>query len=86
MVPSSKGMTGALWPMQDTLFAVNDDTTKIFTLSFRNGKWVEVASGAVVNWMTSPDGAYFYYTTGGSDPKTMRCDLQTTRRGDRQTE
>lgn len=56
MVPSSKGMTG-VWPMQDTLFAVNDDTTKILTLSFGSRKWVEVASGAVVKWMTSPDGA-----------------------------
>ena len=51
---------------------------KDFHTEFQERKLGQSDFGRVVNWMTSPDGAYFYYTTGGSDPKIMRCDLQTT--------
>jgi hypothetical protein len=74
-VPDSHGRVGVFWIDQDTLVAVNEDFNQLLTFSFKSGKWTELASGAIVNWMPSPDGQYIYYSTGGPEPKAMRVRL-----------
>jgi DNA-binding winged helix-turn-helix (wHTH) protein/Tol biopolymer transport system component len=71
-VPGSRGMLGVVWITQDMLVAATGDFTKLRSFSFKAGEWTDLVSGAIVNWMPSPDGKYLYYTTGGAEPKAMR--------------
>jgi hypothetical protein len=57
------------------LVAAPVDTTKLLTFDFKTQKWSDLVSGAIINWATSPDYKYLYYTTGGVEPKAMRIRL-----------
>jgi serine/threonine protein kinase/Tol biopolymer transport system component len=72
LVPSSQGMIGGWWITHDTLVAATEDNTKFLTFDFKTQKWTELAAGTFVNWAVSPDGKYFYFTTGGAEPKAQR--------------
>jgi ABC-2 type transport system permease protein len=75
VVPSSEGMIGAWWVADDTLLAGTQDTTKLLAFDLKAGKRTDLVSGAIVNWAPSPDGKYFYYSTGDDNPKAMRIRL-----------
>jgi hypothetical protein len=83
---------GPFWVNQDTLVAAAGDPaqapaeaqvewTKLVSFDLKTGKWTDLVSDAIVNWMPSPDGKYIYYATWGTDPKAMRIRL-----ADRQVE
>ena len=74
-VPSSQGVLGGQWIAQDMLVAAPTDANKLLTFDLKTQKWSDLVSAAVVNWATSPDGKYLYYTTGGAEPKAMRIRL-----------
>ena len=74
-VPSSQGVLGGQWVAQDMLVAAPADTRKLLTFDFKTQKWSDLVSADVVNWATSPDYKYLYYTTGGTEPKAMRIRL-----------
>ena len=75
VVPFSQGIGGAVWPAQDTLVAATEDYSKLVSFDFKTQKWTDLLSGSFVNWELSVDGKYFYYTTGGAEPMTMRVRL-----------
>jgi hypothetical protein len=79
IVKSSHGVVGAFWVNQDTIVAggVDEESeiTKLVSFDLKTGKWTDLVSGAIVDWMPSPDGKYLYYATGGTDPKAMRIRL-----------
>jgi hypothetical protein len=74
-IPSSQGIIGGQWVAQDMLVAAPVDTTKLLTFDLKNQKWSDLVSGAIINWATSLDYKYLYYTTGGREPKAMRIRL-----------
>ena len=71
-VPSLQVVFGAQWITQDTLVASNDTATKFLTFDFKTQKWSDLVAGNFVDWYLSPDRKYFYFTTGGADPKVQR--------------
>jgi eukaryotic-like serine/threonine-protein kinase len=75
VVPSSQGLLGGQWVAQDMLVAAPADTHKLVTFDFKTQKWSDLVSAAVVNWATSPDYKYLYFTTPGAEPKAMRIRL-----------
>jgi eukaryotic-like serine/threonine-protein kinase len=75
VIPSSQGIVGGQWVARDMLVAAPVDTTKLVTFDFKTQKWSDLVSGAIINWATSPDYKYLYYTTGGAEPKAMRMRL-----------
>jgi eukaryotic-like serine/threonine-protein kinase len=75
VVPSSQGVLGGQWVAQDMLVAAPADTRKLLIFDFKTQKWSDLVSADVVNWATSPDDKYLYYTTGGTDPQAMRIRL-----------
>jgi eukaryotic-like serine/threonine-protein kinase len=77
IVPGSKGMLGPWFGTQDTLIATADDQSKIVRYDFKTQKWSDLVTSPdkFVNWETSPDGKYFYYSTGGNDPTVFRMRL-----------
>ena len=84
---SSQNVLGPFWVNQNTLVAAAGDvdqvewTTKLVSFDLKTGKWTDLVSDAIVNWMPSPDGTYLYYATRGTEPKAMRIRL-----ADRQVE
>jgi Tol biopolymer transport system component len=76
IVPSSQGMFGVMWITQDSIIAathdLTKDLTKFVTFDFKTQKWSDLIAGNFVNWNLSPDGKYFYFTTGGALPKVQR--------------
>jgi hypothetical protein len=43
------------------------------TFDFKTQKWSDLLAGNfVTNWAVSPDGKYFYFTTGNAEPKAQR--------------
>ena len=76
-VPDSKDTLGPWYATQDTLIATANDQSKLVRYNFKTQKWSDILSSPdkFVNWMTSPDGKYFYYSTGGSDPTVFRLRL-----------
>ncbi|MBV8675117.1 MAG: serine/threonine-protein kinase [Acidobacteriaceae bacterium] len=66
----------AVWLSQDTLLAADDRQANFLTFNFKTQKWTDFDRGIsgemLVNWTTSPDGKYLYFTTGGADPKVLR--------------
>jgi len=74
-VPSSQGLLGGQWVAQDMLVAAPANGTKLLIFDFKTQKWSDLVSGGVINWATSSDYKYLYYTTGGSEPKAMRIRL-----------
>jgi hypothetical protein len=71
-LPASTGLGGGEWITNDSLIAVTQDQKEIRIFDFKTQKWSLLASGNFVNWNISPDRMYFYFTTGGSDPKAQR--------------
>ena len=75
VIASAKGLGSALWISPDTIIAGNEDQTKLLMLELSSGKLTQLVSGIIVDWATSPDRKYLYYTTGGAEPKAMRIRL-----------
>lgn len=78
MVPDSKDTLGPWYATQDTLIASANDQSKLVRYSFKTQKWSDILTSPAkfVNWLMSPDGKYFYYSTGGSDPAVFRLRLE----------
>ncbi len=74
-VPSSQAMMGGQWVGPGVLVAAPTAATKLMTFDFKTQKWSDLVLTPVVNWATSPDDKYLYYTTGGTEPKAMRIRL-----------
>ncbi len=76
-VPDSKDTLGPWYATQDTLIATAKDQSTLVRYNFKTQKWSDILTSPdkFVNWMTSPDGKYFYYSTGGSDPTVFRLRL-----------
>lgn len=77
LVPNSKDTLGPWYATQDTLIAIASDQSKLVRYNFKTQKWSDILTSPdkFVNWLTSPDGKYFYYSTGGSDPTVFRLRL-----------
>jgi len=73
----SEGTIGPWFLSQDTLVAASQDQSKFRQFDFRSGKWSDFLSSEdkLVNWIVSPDGKYFFYSTGGKDPRVFRMRL-----------
>ena len=64
-----------MWITQDTLVAARYDPSRpgFETFDFKRQKWSDLLAGMCVSsWAVSPDGKYFYFTTGGAEPKAQR--------------
>src|SRR5215469_6001707 len=85
---SSQNVIGPFWVNQRTLVAAAGDVvpaqapaqaqvewTKLVSFDLKTGKWTDLVSDPIVNWMPSPDGKYLYYATRGTEPKAMRIRL-----------
>ncbi len=72
VVPSSQGLCCGQWFNQDTIVAATANGTKFLTFDFKTQKWTDLVSGNFGNWNLSPDRKYFYFTTGGAEPKVQR--------------
>jgi Tol biopolymer transport system component len=75
VVPSSHGMGGGVWIAQDILVAGRFDPSRsgFVTFDFKTQKWSDLLTGIfATSWTVSPDGKYFYFTTGGAEPKAQR--------------
>ena len=77
VVPESKNTLGPWFATQDTLIAAANDQSKLARYDFRTQKWSDLVTSPdkFVNWETSPDGKYFYYSTGGNNPTVFRMRL-----------
>ena len=77
LVPGSKDTLGAWFGTQDTLIATANEQSKIVRYDFKTQKWSDLVTSPdkFVNWETSPDGKYFYYSTGGNNPTVFRMRL-----------
>jgi serine/threonine protein kinase len=77
VVPESKNTLGPWFATQDTLIAAANDQSKLSRYDFRTQKWSDLVTSPdkFVNWLTSPDGKYFYYSTGGNNPTVFRVRL-----------
>jgi len=77
LVPDSKDTLGPWYATQDTLIAIASDQSKLVRYNFKTQKWSDILTSPdkFVNWLTSPDRKYFYYSTGGSDPTVFRLRL-----------
>ena len=74
VLPGSKNTVGAWFATQDTLIATANDQSKLVRYDFRTQKWSDILTSPdkFVNWVMSPDGKYFYYSTGGNNPTVFR--------------
>jgi WD40 repeat protein len=74
LLPGSKDTLGPWFATQDTLIATADDQSKLVRYDFRTQKWSDILTSPdkFVNWVMSPDGKYFYYSTGGNNPTVFR--------------
>jgi hypothetical protein len=64
-----------LWITQDTFVAGRFDPSRpgFMTFDFKTQKWSDLLAGMLASsWAVSPDGKYFYFTTGGAEPKAQR--------------
>jgi serine/threonine protein kinase/WD40 repeat protein len=82
-VPSSANMSSGYWLSQDMVMVRNPKGTKFVIFNLKTQQWTDLpgVSGDIENYFPSLDGKYFYYTTGGADPKAMRVRI-----GDHQVE
>ena len=76
-LPDPGGSIGPWFASQDTVIAASRDQSKFLQFDFRTGKWSELISSPdkVVNWIVSPDLRYFFYSTGGNDPRIFRMKI-----------
>jgi len=72
-----EGALGPWFTSQDTVVALSQDQNKFRQFDFRSGKWSDLITSKdkFVNWIISPDGKYFFYSTGGKDPRVFRMRL-----------
>ena len=77
VIPDSKGKVGPWFIAPDAVLAVNEDQSKFLRFDFKTQKWSDMITspGQFVNWESSPDGTYFFYSVGGNDPKIFRMRL-----------
>jgi WD40-like Beta Propeller Repeat len=77
VVPDSKNTLGPWFGTQDTLIATANEQSKLVRYDFKTQKWSDLVSSPdkFVNWETSSDGKYFYYSTGGNNPTVFRMRL-----------
>src|SRR5208337_580573 len=52
--------------------AATRDQKKFRVFDFNSQKWSDLIAGYFVNWNMSPDRKYFYFVTGGAEPKAQR--------------
>jgi eukaryotic-like serine/threonine-protein kinase len=80
-VPDSEGTLGPLFGTQDTLIATSHDQSILTLFDFRTRKWSDLVANPdkFVNWQSSSDGKYFFYSTGGNSPKIFRMRLSDHR-------
>jgi len=73
----SEGTLGPWFTSQNTLVASSQDQNKFRQFDLRTGKWSDFVTSAdkLVDWIVSPDGKYFFYSTGGKDPRVFRLHL-----------
>ena len=76
-LPDSKDTLGPWFVTQDTVIATANDQSKLVRYDFRTQKWSDILTSPdkFVNWQTSSDGKYFYYSTGGNNPAVFRLRL-----------
>jgi eukaryotic-like serine/threonine-protein kinase len=74
VLPDSQGTIGPWFVTPDTLIAVANDQTKFALFDFKTRKWTELISNPdrFINWETSHDCKYFFYSTGGNNPTIFR--------------
>jgi Tol biopolymer transport system component len=77
VIPDSRGKIGPWFIGQDAIIAVNQDQSKFQRFDFKTQKWSDMITspGQFLNWEASPDGRYFFYGTGGNDPRIFRMRL-----------
>ncbi len=80
-VPGSKGALGGWFTGADSFIAAGGDQSKFVRFDQRTGKWSDVLTSPdkFVSWETSPDGKYFFYSTGGANPTIYRMRLSDNR-------
>lgn len=73
----SEGTIGPWFTSQNTLVAASQDQNRFRHFDLRSGKWSDLITSEdkFVNWVVSPDGKYFFYSTGGKDPRVFRMRL-----------
>jgi serine/threonine protein kinase/Tol biopolymer transport system component len=73
----SEGTLGPWFTSQDTVVAASQNQSEFRQFDFRSGKWSDLVASEdkFVNWIVSPDGKYFFYSTGGNDPRVFRMRL-----------
>lgn len=73
-LPGSKDTLGPWFATQDTVVAIANDQSKLVRYDFRTQRWSDILTrpDKFVNWEMSPDGTYFYYSTGGNNPTVFR--------------
>jgi Tol biopolymer transport system component len=75
VVPSSHGIGGGWWITENKVVAARFHPSRpgFVTFDFKTQKWSDLLAGMFVSsWVVSPDGKYFYFTTGGAEPKAQR--------------
>ena len=77
LLAGSKDTLGPWFATRDTLVATANDQSKLVRYDFRTQKWSNILTSPdkFVNWEMSPDGKYFYYSTGGNNPTVFRMRL-----------
>jgi serine/threonine protein kinase/Tol biopolymer transport system component len=72
-----EGTIGPWFTSQETLVAASQNQNKFRQFDFRSGKWSNfiTSEDKLVNWIVSSDGKYFFYSTGGKDPRVFRMRL-----------
>ena len=76
VIPNSEDTVGPYFVSGDSLVAAAavPATSKIMLYNLKRKEWSILAAteNTFVNWASSADGKYLYYTTGGNDPKALR--------------
>ena len=77
VVPDSRDKVGPWFVSPEEMIAVTQDQSKFQVFNLKTQKWSDIISspGQFINWETSADGKYFFYSTGGNDSKIFRMKL-----------
>ena len=73
-IPDSRNKIGPWFVSQDVIVAAVLDQSKFVAYNFKTQKWSDIITspGQFMNWETSSDLKYFFYATGGNDPRVFR--------------
>jgi dipeptidyl aminopeptidase/acylaminoacyl peptidase len=80
--PSPYTSSASFWLDQNTLVAPSQKQMNFVTFNLKTRKMSDLGPkdvGPILNWMTSPDGKYLYFTTGGEEPKVERIQFADQR-------